>query len=369
MEVLDEFAAQNPPFYKEHVEKLKKDYYLRHWYELGLEILSFLNLEGIAGERMRIYNSFITLVEMRLDIMHRTSIFQLVSEDITSPSAAIEFLSKSIEKVTEKTNAVYLLRLQIVHNHIIDGNFESSLSILMDIETSMDHQTDISVKSLYYKCLASLDKARSDFDAFYQHALLYLSISREQDDLCLAYDLCACSLCAKSVFSFAEVARHPVIKKLRGTENAWLLSLVCLMDSGHPDSITDYLENYLPILKSKPRFAPYTDFITTKLRLCVLQEMIFQKPFESRIFDFDSVSRMCLVEEKYVEILVLKALAGGMIRGYIDEVEKKFVVTWCKPKTLSTTRISHLKEQIDRWRERVHEQRILMEIKAQPVIG
>jgi 26S proteasome regulatory subunit N9 len=252
---------------------------------------------------------------------------------------------------------------------IINGDFESALVLINEIEPRINETTDLVVRSMFYKVQSSLGKARADYDAFYQYTLLYLSTSRAADDMVLAYDLCLSALCARDVFSFGEIAGHEIIQSLRGTDNEWLMNLILLMEKGSPSSITEFENHYLHILKGKPLFCGYIDQILRKMQLCVLQELIFQRPFESRVFGFDEVAKVCCVRKDEVELLALKALATGLIRGFINEVNELFVVTWCKPKTLSLSRLNHLKQEIDRWVDKIHDQRIRLEDRAQLVVG
>ena len=97
--------------------------------------------------------------------------------------------------------------------------------------------------------------------------------------------------------------------------------------------------------------------------------MIFIRPFNSRIFTFDEVAQVCHLEKANVELLVMKALSAEIVKGQIDEVNEKIIITWCKPKALGTERLKHLKQQIDNWVARVHEKRIALERKSQPLVG
>ena len=369
MEILDEIAARNPEYFGEPCSKIKTFVETKHWYELGVALYDFLVLEGVEGERLEIFHKFVSQFAQILNPFQLAKIIQVVSEDVTSPSAALEFLKDSEPLVDENVDARHWIKLQIIGQYVVDGDFETALGLLNEVEKEIGQQSHASVRSLFYRTVVQMDKARGDFDALYEDGLLYLSASSKVDDLVLAYDLCASALCARTVFSFGELASHGILDKLEGTENSWLRDLILILEKGSHQSIAEFESKYLGILKTKPLFVPHLDMISTKVRLCVLQELIFARPFESRVFEFQEVSEACAVPQKQVELLLLRAFSSGLIRGFIDEVDERFVVTWCKPKTLNKERLIHLKEQVDRWIQRVHEQRILLENRAQPVIG
>jgi 26S proteasome regulatory subunit N9 len=56
-----------------------------------------------------------------------------------------------------------------------------------------------------------------------------------------------------------------------------------------------------------------------------------------------------MVDYDHIELLVIKALSLDLIRGYIDEVEKRVVVNWVQPKYLDKEKIVVLHDRIDQW--------------------
>jgi len=292
-----------------------------------------------------------------------------VTHDLDSPAAAADWLAEALPKVSQSVTATLWLRLYIIALRVDGGDFDQALALVFKIAGEIDHTTPVSVRSFFYQVRSSLDRARGDFDSFYANALLFLSTTADACDPGLARNLCVSALCSPHVFSFDELAAHSIIRVLEGTESAWLMRLIFLMERGQTQCIADFQAQFVALLAADPQVCDYLDLISMKVRLSVLQELIFQRPFEHRVFEFGEISGACAVARSEVEPLVLKALASGLLKGFIDEVDERVVVTWCKPKALSKVRLTHLKEQIDRWVKIVHEQKILMEMRAQPVIG
>jgi 26S proteasome regulatory subunit N9 len=369
MDFLESLVRRNPPFFEAPVAELVRYIQTRHWYELGLGLINFLELEGLIGERQDVYQSVIQPFERVLDPFHLAQLIFLVSEEISSPAAARQFLDDSQSKLEQSKNAKSWIQLQKVKPSVSNGEFDKALHDLVEIESTFDHSTDQTVRTLFYKVRSSLDTARGDWDSFYLHAFLYLSASGERKDLVLAYDLCHAALCSSDVFSFVELASHGIIECLRGTENGWLRTFIYLLADGSSNAINEFESKYLLMLRARPSFGCHIDRISVKVRLCVLQELIFQRPYESRVFKFDELATTCQVAKSGVELLILKALAGGLVEGFIDEVEEKFVVTRCKTKALSRERIAHLKTELERWTAVVHERRVKLEGQVRPVIS
>ena len=368
-QALQEIIAINPPFFEEPIQEIKKLYETRHWFELGLNVINLLNQPGIVGEKIEFYKKFVKYFAGSLDPLHHVQIIHLVSQDYSSPQVAIQFLEDSMEQFKNSKDAKDWLSLQIVAQNIINGDFETALNQVCQVEKSVTEFSPMIVRTLLYRVEASLDKARGDNDSFYKHGLLYLSTLKKYDDVVLAYDLCAAALMSRNVCSFGELASHPLLQILKDSENKWIYDLIILLDNGTPEIFDEFNKRFLPIIESKPQFVNHTEIIKFKVTLAILLQLIFSRPFESRIFTFDEIYKTCQIPKNQVEIVVLKALSSEIIKGFIDEVDERIVVTWCKPKALSTLRLQHLKDQIDRWIEKVHDQKVLLEIQAQAVTG
>ena len=303
---------------------------------------------------------------LKIDPFHYARIVLLVVDEIDDPKLAIQFIeeilnSHVLDKAPESRTLI-ILRIAELNTQI--GNFEESLNLLNDIEKQINDSTTLIVRSAFHKTQSNLDKASGDYDKFYEHAFLYLSTSGEKDDISLAYDLCTAALFSPNICSFGELAAHPILSSLEKTEYNWLRELILLLDRGDSDSILEFKEKFAPIILQKEPFSQHLEMIQQKLALAVFLQIIFSRPFDSRIFTFDEIAEGCHLEKDNVELLVMKALSSEIIKGVINEIEEKITVTWCKPKALSKPRLIHLKEEIDRWIKIVHQQRIALEQRA-----
>ena len=65
-----------------------------------------------------------------------------------------------------------------------------------------------------------------------------------------------------------------------------------------------------------------------------------------------------MTEEDKIEYISMKALSHGLIKGYIDQADKKLFVNWIQPKYLGKEKIGILKDRMTAWIE-----------KAQKVLG
>jgi 26S proteasome regulatory subunit N9 len=369
MEFLQELMAGNPPYFEEVFSRISRQVKTRYWYELGGSFLELLRSEPLEGERKDLYDKVISQFDQVLDPFHLGQILQLVSDDIPSATGSRAFLESSLPKLKTSPDATCWVRLQMVPPLIANGDFETAFATIVSVEGVIGDGTDPAVRALFYRVFCALDKARSDHDAFYEHGFLFLSASSTSGDILFAYDLCVAALCAERVYSFGELFSHEVLRYLRGTENEWLRNLIGLMTNGSPEIIEQFQNKFLPILTVKRVFVPYVSRIETKIKLCVLQEMIFQSPYDRRVFTFAQVANLLGVPAKEAEILVLRALSCGLIDGFIDQVGDKFAVTWCKPKGLARDGLIHLRNELERWTAVVHQRRDMLERRSRSVIG
>lgn len=369
MDYLNRVIGINPGTYEPVVMIIKEFHSNKRWFELGEKIIQLISQDDVKPILLELYENFVRTFFDTLDPFHRAEIVLTVSSVITPFDRSREFLESMLPKFEKQPEPCDLLKLQIVFLHTLTGSYDIAHSQLNEIEKRITESTALQVRSQFHRTQADLDKARGDFDAFYEHALLYLSTSKSQKNMVLAFDLCMAALFSSKVCSFGELAAHPIIDSLSNTNNQWLQELIILLDSGSPNSIPEFNEKFAPTILSHDVFRPFLPVIQQKIALSVFLQMIFSRPFDSRIFDFSEISESCHVPLDRVEWLVMKALSTEIIKGEINELEQKVIVTWCKPKALDQQRLKHLKDEIDRWRSIVHNQRVALSNKAQPVVG
>lgn len=98
----------------------------------------------------------------------------------------------------------------------------------------------------------------------------------------------------------------------------------------------------------------HDQLIREKIHLSALLALIFSRPPHSRTLSFDLIShdtRLPLVE---VEYLVMKALALGLIRGTIDQVDGLVHITWMQGRVLDRRGVEGMKERLEQWSQGVN---------------
>lgn len=88
----------------------------------------------------------------------------------------------------------------------------------------------------------------------------------------------------------------------------------------------------------KPKWSTIPDLaaretqLRQKISLLCLMEMTFKRPSDKRSIKFEEIAAETKLPLKEVEILIMKALAQGLLRGAIDQVAGVVNMTWVRTK-------------------------------------
>ena len=67
--------------------------------------------------------------------------------------------------------------------------------------------------------------------------------------------------------------------------------------------------------------------------------MTFKRPANNRQLSFAEIARETRLPINEVELLVMKALAQGLVKGAIDQVSSSVHMTWVQPRVLDTSQV------------------------------
>ena|SRR5579862_2580157 len=91
-----------------------------------------------------------------------------------------------------------------------------------------------------------------------------------------------------------------------------------------------------------------------KIHLAALLSLIFSRPPHSRTLPFDLIANETRLPIGEVEYLVMKALALGLIRGTIDQVDQIVRITWMQGRVLDRKGVEGMKERLETWSQGVN---------------
>lgn len=266
-------------------------------------------------------------------------------------------LTKKVNKPASQDAYVYALvaaaevklRLQDLAGARTDLDAaESILDTFDSVETE--------VHATFYRINASYYQANADFGAYYKNALLYLacidlSSLTSADAQSRAYDLSIAALVSDSIYNFGELLLHPILETLSSTPHAWLRDLLYAFNRG---DLGAYHVLEANLLKA-PQLEQHKEFLYQKISLSALTEAVFRRPPHDRAMTFQTISKETNVRPADIEILIMKALSLGLLKGSIDQVAEIARINWVQPKVLDPGQIDGMRVRLREWDSSVNQ--------------
>lgn len=157
---------------------------------------------------------------------------------------------------------------------------------------------------------------------------------------------------------------HPILDSLTGTENEWLVELLRAFNSGDINKFE----------QMKPKWSTIADLaaqevkLRQKISLLCLMEMTFKRPANKRTIMFEEIAKEAKLPVKEVEILIMKALAQGLVKGAIDEVAGVVNMTWVQPRVLDRKQVAAMATTLDTWMSSITSMEQLIESRASEIL-
>ena len=205
---------------------------------------------------------------------------------------------------------------------------------------------------------------KNDYDNFYSNAFQYLAYETkisDEEKLELCYKMCSAMLIGEKLYNFEELIEKDFFKLMQGSKYDWISNLILSFNSAKVDQFLSMLEQNKKNVEQNVILKGKIDFLPIKIRIAALLELIFQKNKSERVISFEEICKVCMTEEDKIEYISMKALSHGIIKGYIDQVDKKLYVNWIQPKYLGKEKIVVLKDRINTWIDKAH--KVLLDLQ------
>ena len=76
-----------------------------------------------------------------------------------------------------------------------------------------------------------------------------------------------------------------------------------------------------------------------QIQLLAVMELAFERGGGGRPLPFDDIAARCQIGVNDVEMVVMRAMARGLIRGHIDGVARTVHVSWLQPRVLDLNQV------------------------------
>jgi 26S proteasome regulatory subunit N9 len=213
-------------------------------------------------------------------------------------------------------------------------------------------------------------KACGTASQYFRNALAYLGYVKaaaaalapsSEERVVLASDVALAALIGEEIFNFGELLQHDIVAALEGSSFAWLAPLLTAFSAGDIGAFDRCMSEQAA---RQPVLASNAVFLSQKIRLMALVEMVFRRTADNRTLSFADIGAHCRVGDKDVEPLVMKAMSMSLVRGVVDQVAQTVRITWACPRVLDRQQLAQLRDRMGEWAAHVDRTSVLLESNA-----
>uniref|UniRef100_A0A8C7IDB5 Proteasome 26S subunit, non-ATPase 13 n=1 Tax=Oncorhynchus kisutch TaxID=8019 RepID=A0A8C7IDB5_ONCKI len=319
---------------------LEEFYNKKLWHQLTLKLTDFVKDPCFAtGDGLiQLYDNFLSDFDHRINPLSLVEIILYVARQMTDPKDAITFLEKTKEKVKSNDESVILCKTSIGALKLEINDLPATKILIEEVEETLNNLPGVtSVHGRFYDLSSKYYRIVGNHASYYKDALRYLGCVDikdlpETEKQERAFTLGLAGLLGEGVYNFGELLMHPVLESLRSTDKQWLIDTLYSFNGGNVEKFQAYKSAWGAQVTST------TGYITA---------------YNSRL---------------NVELLVMKALSVGLIKGNIDEVDQKVQMTWVQPRVLDLQQIKGMKDRLDLWCGDVKNMAVLVEQQAHDIL-
>jgi len=349
----------------------EEHYNKKLWHQLTVMIQGIVKEPSMQDKLIHMYKEFIADFEARMDPLSLAFIANVVLERFTSPEEAMTFIVGVGEKV-KMNNEAYAMT-KVLQGRIKLHKYEQhkeTKAIIDEVETLLSEIDGVSpVHSPYYLLASDLYRIQGKHKDFYRSSLRFLGCTdvgdmSKEEQAKHAFFLSLAALLGEKVFNFGELLAHKVLDSLKGGENEWLIEILFAFNSGNVAKF----RALKPKWSTQPDLAANEAVLFEKVCLMCMMEMTFRKEATARQISFGEIATSTTLPVDQVEMLIMKALSQGLVKGRIDEVDQTVSLTWVQPRVLDKQQLVVMTKKIESWCLSVASMEVLIENKAGEIL-
>eukprot|EP01054_Gregarina_sp_Poly1_P000218 Gregarina_sp_Poly_1__217@NODE_1050_length_5233_cov_176_655052_g730_i0_p2_GENE_NODE_1050_length_5233_cov_176_655052_g730_i0NODE_1050_length_5233_cov_176_655052_g730_i0_p2_ORF_typecomplete_len424_score70_87PCI/PF01399_27/4_3e03PCI/PF01399_27/4_3e09Herpes_U34/PF04541_13/0_057_NODE_1050_length_5233_cov_176_655052_g730_i039135184 len=265
--------------------------------------------------------------------------------------------------------------------HLLHGGFAAECEdyLFEHIEPAITKSYGLPgfVQSEFHRAAAAYHLHTGNLDEFYKHGMFFLhgtDLDRmlSKDKIELAENLCRAVILSKTNYSFTELLQHDILKIISPGGAAYpqhglLRDCVVICNSGDHQMFQAFVSERRPQLEAQGLIKEL-ELIQNKTTVFSLLELAFMKPQKERILTFSEISDTCRVPKDQIEILVMKVMSHGLMKGSIDAIDQTVSFTTLQPRLLDDHKIAALSNQFRAWSLQVTELAEHLEKMGSPLL-
>lgn len=342
------------------------------WNELTIKLNTFVKSPALQNEEalLALYHNFICVFETKINPYGLVEILTIVVSHIADKKEAVAFLEKLKDKVKVCDEALWMCKVLQGTIYLEALNeLDETKKIIVDLKEVLEEAGNVTpVHGKYYMLAANYYRLVGQHSDYYRCGLQFLGCSMDsypKDQWPQqAFFLGLAALLGEGIYNIGELLAHPILESLKGTDNEWLVELLQAFNSGDINKFE----------QMKPKWSTIADLaaqevkLRQKISLLCLMEMTFKRPANKRTITFEEIAQEAKLPIKEVEILIMKALAQGLVKGAIDEVAGVVNMTWVQPRVLDRKQVAAMATTLDTWMASITSMEQLIESRASEIL-
>ena len=362
--------SQKHPSLKTLFDEIDSNMNQHLWYQLSENIITLSQSPELqqGNDLVEFYNGVVFFIEPTMNPMKYLEYVENMLHNYKNRmTEALQFV-ENIENKHKDFKGEAKISIKILKGFCyleLDKMYElEDIINTTEVDFTGKFEIDSALYAQYYKLSTLFYEKKKDYDKFYNNAFQYLAYEtklNDEDKLNLCYKMCSAMLIGEKLYNFEELIEKDFFKLMKGSKYDWISNLILSFNSAKVDQFLSMLEQNKKNIEENEILKGKCDFLPIKIRIAALLELIFQKNKTERTLSFDEICKVCLTEEDKIEYISIKALSYGLIKGYIDQAERKLYVTWIQPKYLSVGKLEVLKDRINSWMDKA--QKVLGDLK------
>ena len=350
--------SQKHPSLKTLFDEIDSNMNQHLWYQLSENIITLSQSPELqqGNDLVEFYNGVVFFIEPTMNPMKYLEYVQNMLHNYKNRmTEALQFV-ENIENKHKDFKGEAKISIKILKGFCyleLDKMYELEDTInTTEVDFTGKFEIDSALYAQYYKLSTLFYEKKKDYDKFYNNAFQYLAYEtklNDEDKLNLCYKMCSAMLIGEKLYNFEELIEKDFFKLMKGSKYDWISNLILSFNSAKVDQFLSMIEQNKKNIEENDILKGKSDFLPIKIRIAALLELIFQKNKAERTLSFDEICKVCMTEEDKIEFISMKALSHGLIKGYIDQADRKLYVTWIQPKYLGKEKIGVMKERINAW--------------------
>lgn len=352
-----------------------QDFHARRlWHQLTGVLRELVkHLKGVHA-LLPLYNEAIAEFENKLNPLSLVEICRPIAASLSEAGEikeADEFLEKLGVKVRHNTESFALTKILQGQIYVErQKDMDKTKVVLNEVEHLLDDIVGIGiVQKEFYLLQSEYFKILGNHAEYYKASLRYLGVSdlterSDEENVSLASHLALAAILGKNVFNFGELLAHPILKYLSQAPEQWLIELLQAFNAGHVAKFTALKQHW----GKQPDLLANEPILYEKISLLSLMEMTFTRSATHRQITFQEIADQTNLSHDKIELLVMKALSRGLIKGQIDQVGETIHIHWVQPRVLDCLQLQTLQGKIDKWLEAIASVEGLIETNAKEIL-